>query len=211
MALRWVKENIAAFGGNPESITLTGTSAGGCSVHFHYLSPWSRGKKLLSYCLFTLTLRVHQCTNICETNVIKITPSMKMKVNKKNTILRWFITVYVLRKTVFLIQGDSFGTRPKKMQISQRLFIRFWTWIYDYISCFMKSMSVLEEMLDMFAITVQAELNATLHVCESGLQDVLTNPSNFTSNVVFQFPYGAWLVGISFSFKAPHRKKIGRA
>jgi len=47
MALRWVKENIAAFGGNTESITLTGTSAGGCSVHFHYLSPWSRGKKPL--------------------------------------------------------------------------------------------------------------------------------------------------------------------
>jgi len=51
MALRWVKENIAAFGGNPESITLTGTSAGGCSVHFHYLSPWSRGKNPLSYSL----------------------------------------------------------------------------------------------------------------------------------------------------------------
>jgi carboxylesterase type B len=45
MALYWIKNNIAAFGGNPESITLTGTSAGGCSVHFHYLSPWSRGKK----------------------------------------------------------------------------------------------------------------------------------------------------------------------
>ena len=64
----------------------------------------------------------------------------------------------------------------------------------------MRSMSILEEMLDMFATTVQAELKATLHVCESGLQDVLTNCSNFTSNVVFQFPYGAWLVGISFSF-----------
>ena len=63
-----------------------------------------------------------------------------------------------------------------------------------------KSMSILEEMLEMFATTVQAELNATLHVCESGLQDVLTNRSNFTSNVVFQFLYGAWLVGISFSF-----------
>jgi hypothetical protein len=36
----------------------------------------------------------------------------------------------------------------------------------------------------MFGITVQAELNAMLHVCESGLQDVLTNRSNFTSNVV---------------------------
>ena len=99
-----------------------------------------------------------------------------------------------------VIQSDSFVTRPKKMRISQRLFIRFWTCIYDYIPCFMKSISILEEMLEMFAKTVQAELNAMLHVCESGLQDVLTNRSNFTSNVVFQFLYGAWLVGISFSF-----------
>jgi hypothetical protein len=42
----------------------------------------------------------------------------------------------------------------------------------------MRSMSILEEMLEIFATTVQAELNATLHVCESGLQDVLTNRSN---------------------------------
>jgi hypothetical protein len=27
-------------------------------------------------------------------------------------------------------------------------------------------------MLEIFATTVQAELNATLHVCESGLQDI---------------------------------------
>ena len=37
----------------------------------------------------------------------------------------------------------------------------------------MRSMSILEKMLEIFATTVQAELNATLHVCESGLQDVL--------------------------------------
>jgi hypothetical protein len=55
-------------------------------------------------------------------------------------------------------------------------------------------------MLEMFATTVQAELKAMLHFCESGLQDVLTNRSNFTSNVVFQFLYGAWPVGIRFSF-----------
>ena len=52
----------------------------------------------------------------------------------------------------------------------------------------------------MFATTGQAELNATLHVCDSGLQDVLTNRTNFMSNVVFQFLYGAWLAGIRFSF-----------
>jgi hypothetical protein len=33
----------------------------------------------------------------------------------------------------------------------------------------MRSMSILEEMLEIFATTVQAELNATLHVCESGI------------------------------------------
>jgi hypothetical protein len=39
----------------------------------------------------------------------------------------------------------------------------------------MRSMSILEEMLEMFATTVQAELNVTFHVCESGLQNVLTS------------------------------------
>ncbi|CAH2238148.1 jg22076 [Pararge aegeria aegeria] len=41
-ALRWVRDNIVMFGGNPDSITLTGCSAGGASVHYHYLSPLSR-------------------------------------------------------------------------------------------------------------------------------------------------------------------------
>ncbi|PNF28712.1 Venom carboxylesterase-6 [Cryptotermes secundus] len=42
-ALRWVQRNIASFGGNPASVTLTGQSAGGVSVHYHYLSPLSHG------------------------------------------------------------------------------------------------------------------------------------------------------------------------
>ncbi|KAL0882899.1 hypothetical protein ABMA27_016408 [Loxostege sticticalis] len=42
-ALRWVQSNIMMFGGNPDSVTLTGCSAGGASVHYHYLSPMSKG------------------------------------------------------------------------------------------------------------------------------------------------------------------------
>ncbi|XP_044758909.1 uncharacterized protein LOC123316758 [Coccinella septempunctata] len=43
VAMKWVKENIEAFGGDPNSVTIFGYSAGAMSVSLHLVSPMSKG------------------------------------------------------------------------------------------------------------------------------------------------------------------------
>ncbi|KAL9703203.1 hypothetical protein quinque_006721 [Culex quinquefasciatus] len=43
LALKWIRDHISAFGGNPNSVTLMGYSAGAFSITLHLISPMSTG------------------------------------------------------------------------------------------------------------------------------------------------------------------------
>ncbi len=59
MALKWVQQNIAAFGGDPNQVMLFGESAGAISVCLHLVMPGSSG-------LFTAALMESgPCAQVC--------------------------------------------------------------------------------------------------------------------------------------------------
>lgn len=71
MGLRWVRENIGAFGGDPTRITLMGHDTGAALVNLLLLAPYSKGTKggreeaiNLFRALWSLSVRAPRIRNI---------------------------------------------------------------------------------------------------------------------------------------------------
>lgn len=58
LALKWVKQHIIHFGGDPNSVTIFGLSAGSASVQYHMLSPSSKGLTFISFYLYYLLIEI---------------------------------------------------------------------------------------------------------------------------------------------------------
>ena len=72
-AMRWVRRNIAAFGGDPDDVTIAGESAGGGSVCFHLASPTAAGlfgRAVIQSGAFDLTLLNQSAGGPCGTTTL---------------------------------------------------------------------------------------------------------------------------------------------
>ncbi|KAK9885279.1 hypothetical protein WA026_010774 [Henosepilachna vigintioctopunctata] len=99
-AIRWVKENIKNFGGDPSRITISGESAGAVSVGYHLLSSNSKGLfrgaiQASGSPLGTWSLQrdprgyAYQVANYIEPNINQMTTTTK-------ELIEWFRTVDVM-------------------------------------------------------------------------------------------------------------------
>ena len=70
MAIKWIKENIQFFGGNPNNITIFGESAGGQNVVALYTSPLAKGlfEKAISQSGGTNVTSIEDAENINRTD-----------------------------------------------------------------------------------------------------------------------------------------------
>ncbi|RXG62322.1 Venom carboxylesterase-6 [Armadillidium vulgare] len=81
LALKWVKENIESFGGDSNSITIFGISAGGASVHYQILSPGS--KRLFNRAIIIRYSLVQRCA---PGHLTRITGNLLLKLVKNLTV-----------------------------------------------------------------------------------------------------------------------------
>ena len=80
MAMKWVVDNIAQFGGNRNLITLGGLVGGGAYVPIHMVSPASKGMTAQEMLCNSETVDPHAtllCRSTSQREILKFSNSVK--------------------------------------------------------------------------------------------------------------------------------------
>lgn len=89
LALKWVRENIKNFNGDPNNITLFGQSAGAASVHIHLLSPNSKKYFDKAICTSGVAINEWVIQNYGVEKSRKLAELMGFKSNSDKDILEY--------------------------------------------------------------------------------------------------------------------------
>jgi hypothetical protein len=115
MALRWVQQNIAKFGGDPGNVTIFGESAGGASVHLLLLSPMSKG--LFPYCDLQQRETSKDFAQHClsKKNRLKLEVSPSVKINRLFDTKYTFNFLFPLQKLKLNVEQHPPDNKKKNM------------------------------------------------------------------------------------------------
>ncbi|PIO70468.1 Carboxylesterase [Teladorsagia circumcincta] len=118
-ALKWTKENIHHFGGDPNRITVAGQSAGAVSADLLSISPLSRGmfnRKIImggnSFCYWATTPK-EKCADYCRQKALKLgwkplSEGYHSKEEESLDILDFMRTVPARRLGTHMVGNDVF-------------------------------------------------------------------------------------------------------